>query len=227
AGLNSIKELKDHYKSKVTHSKCESPINPLSHPLIRQTYLDSLAQSKLPPHVKPLNQIVHIDKLMKEPPETIEALWLDYQSTKPVVSAVIPGDVYMILHERAKQFPKFVLPVFQDGSRAENFLLEHSGHQTFFTSMAHYQRFGSEAPVLLSLTYYTDLLATKDKVLVHGHPEQISLITAQRLVQLMRHFYLDHEFEWVQKLHLEPSNFHFDDVLKAVQERIKSFKQQT
>ncbi len=74
--------------------------------------------------VKPLGEILDLQKLMQEPPDRIHQLWTGYHSLKNKLSAVIPASVYQKLISTAKQYPQFVLPlpraisVSEDGNEA-------------------------------------------------------------------------------------------------------------
>jgi ATP synthase F1 complex assembly factor 1 len=96
------------------------------------------------------------------------------------------------------------------------YLLEHQGHQTFFTSLLTYQVKGTEAPVMLTLTYYTDLIETKGIVLLRGEIEEkgTDLESAKQLVETMRNFYLGDEYSLVQQMHHSPSEFKFENVIE-------------
>ncbi|ORZ35389.1 ATP11 protein-domain-containing protein [Catenaria anguillulae PL171] len=181
----------------------------------------------LPPHVKPLGDILHLDKIKDESPEFIEQLWIAGHVGKKNIAAVIPKETYVVMHARAKKYPMFVLPVFK-GDDAETFLLQHSGHQSFFTSMLAYKTHGAEAPVLFTLTYYTDLMDSKGIVFVHGEGDvnTCSLETQKRLTQGMRNFYVDQEYALVEQMYTAPADFDFDNVLAVVRARMEAKKNQ-
>ncbi|KAL7750083.1 hypothetical protein RI367_004598 [Sorochytrium milnesiophthora] len=193
---------------------------------------ETKSASNLPPHVKPLDKIVRLEKLQRESGEAVEQLWIEYHKDKYAVSAVIPRSTYLTLHERGQKFPTFLLPVFRPEG-VEIFLLQHAGHQTHFTSLLAYQTHGADAPPFLTLTYYTDLIDSHDRVLAHGEVDldRINVAVARMLTEGMREFYLGGgespapERGWmlVQRMHQQPNEFKIDDVI----EHARSLIQQT
>ncbi|KDN53196.1 ATP11-domain-containing protein [Tilletiaria anomala UBC 951] len=61
--------------------------------------------------VKPLDEILNIEKLMQEPPDRIQQLWTGYHMMRNKLSAVIPVSVYETLISTARRYPQFVLPL--------------------------------------------------------------------------------------------------------------------
>ncbi|KAI9188124.1 hypothetical protein H9P43_002515 [Blastocladiella emersonii ATCC 22665] len=225
-GFSSVQEMMDAYKQRRTLEEKEALKRAIEEEKAEAAKLaSSIASSTLPPHVKPLKDIMHLDKLKDESAEVIEKLWVGFHANHDNISAVIPRDVYLTLHARAKKYPMFVLPVFR-GEDAENYLMQHEGHQTFFTSLLAYKTHGGEAPVLLTLTYYTDLMESKGIVLVHGEGDtkQCPLETAKRLTQGMRNFYVNDEFSLVEQMYTSPNDFSFDSVLAVVKARMDAKK---
>ncbi|KAJ1964207.1 hypothetical protein H4R35_007167, partial [Dimargaris xerosporica] len=56
--------------------------------------------------IKPLDQIIRLDKVANETAETIGKIWTDYHADKDVLTAVIPADSYHQLYRRSKLYPR-------------------------------------------------------------------------------------------------------------------------
>ncbi|KNE68773.1 hypothetical protein AMAG_13413 [Allomyces macrogynus ATCC 38327] len=223
-GFKSVDEMKAAYKKRADDEVARKRAEEDAAQKVKNEKLaKTIATDTLPSHVKKLGDLVHLDKLQSESPEVIEKLWVGFHSNKDAVSAVIPREMYLQLHGRAKQYPQFVLPVFH-GDGAETFLLQHSGHQTFFTSMLSYQTHGAEAPVLFTLTYYKDLMDDKGIVLVRGEVDldKLSMDSARKLTEGMRNFYLDQEFVLVEQMYQDAKKFDFSDVMAVARARAQA-----
>ncbi|RIA94967.1 ATP11 protein [Glomus cerebriforme] len=163
----------------------------------------------LPPHVKPLDKILKMDKIKDQDSETIEKLWLEYHSTKNCLSAVIPADTYKALFRRGQQYPMFVVPLPQEQG-LEFYILQFQFHQCFFTSLLEYKTHGTESKHHMVLTHFPDLIDSKGIVLMHGEivqPKLISLKSAQYLAYAMQKFYVSgtkNELDLVEKFYKNP-----------------------
>jgi len=80
-----------------------------------------------------------------------------------------------------------------------------------------YQKFGSMEAVtpVLTLQYYTELLETKDLVLMRGDVNGVTTTEAQYLANQLQIFYLgDDKYRIVKDFNHNPASFNFDDVLQ-------------
>ncbi|ORX93776.1 ATP11-domain-containing protein [Basidiobolus meristosporus CBS 931.73] len=177
----------------------------------------------LPSHVKTLDSILKLDKILLEEPETIGKIWTEYHANKDSLSAVIPAETYDKLFERAKKYPLFVLPVPRDEG-AEMYLLQFSYHQCFFTSLLEYKTHGENARPYLTLTHYTDLKDSKKIVLMHGEisdkPRILSPQDAQFLVYGLQQFYVtgnERKKQLLEKFHHDPQSFSVEELMEELE----------
>lgn len=64
-----------------------------------------------PSALKTLGDIIDLEKVRTDSPETISQLWTQYHSLKNKLSAVIPARQYAEMVSKAKQYPQFLLPL--------------------------------------------------------------------------------------------------------------------
>ncbi|KNE69284.1 hypothetical protein AMAG_13665 [Allomyces macrogynus ATCC 38327] len=106
-GFKSVDEMKAAYKKRADDEVARKRAEEDAAQKVKDEKLaKTIATDTLPSHVKKLGDLVHLDKLQTESPEVIEKLWVGFHSNKDAVSAVIPRDMYLQLHGRAKQYPQ-------------------------------------------------------------------------------------------------------------------------
>lgn len=64
-----------------------------------------------PSALKTLGDIIDLEKVRSDSPETISQLWTQYHSLKNKLSAVIPARQYAEMVSKAKRYPQFLLPL--------------------------------------------------------------------------------------------------------------------
>ncbi|GAA96060.1 uncharacterized protein L969DRAFT_87225 [Mixia osmundae IAM 14324] len=168
--------------------------------------------------VRPLSDIIKLDKAFEETPKKISDLWNAYHMTKGKLSAVIPTEIYRAMAKEARQYSSFVVPLPRGPSAeasdrppaAEMFFLQwaHLPPHTeapagqdavpdvttvLFTPLAEYQLHQTYAQPYLILTHYTDLAHSHGIVLMRGEitPDVANLTSAdaQLLIWKLQQFY--------------------------------------
>ncbi|KAI9209735.1 ATP11 protein-domain-containing protein [Polychytrium aggregatum] len=222
-GISNLDELKK-YASEQSKPEPESPPPSPSPsgpeaPQVPPKRTPPKRKDGLPPTVKKLDEIMQLDKVATETPERIGEIWNTYYSSKPnYVSALVPGEFYKKLSERAKTYPMFILPLPRDQG-FEFVLLQFSGNQTFLTPLIEYQTHRENARPHLVLNYYTDLVEDKGIVLMSGElgatesgASSFSISDAQNLVYQMQLFYVtgpDSMTSLVERFNKDPANFDY------------------
>ncbi|CAG8449826.1 8677_t:CDS:2 [Ambispora leptoticha] len=195
---------------------------------------DNLGSCKkdLPAHVKSLDKILRIDKILSQDTETICQLWTEYHAAKSsCISDTLAVNAYKKLFKRGQEFPMFIIPLTHL-TGLEFYILQFQYHQCFFTSLLEYKTFAAESQPLLVLTHYIDLMDTKGVVLAHGEirkPNILSKENAKCLVRWLRAFYLDdensnnkHQYDNISKWNLvvkfnrEPNNFEYSELVNVI-----------
>lgn len=210
--------------------------------------------------VKPLSSFLNIEKIQAESPEAVAKLWTAYHTMRDKLSAAVPAPTYQSMVETGRRYPQFVLPLPKTETTSEGkeetafemffmqwALLPHpSGvpkttpppSAVLFTSLAEYKLRQEYAQPALVLTSYTDLIDSKDLVLMRGDITEgqgtdtepgkpvISQKEAQLLALCMQRFYnidwtseSDAEVERLKVLlrtfHEQPESFKLEQLLDA------------
>ncbi|XP_033636203.1 ATP synthase mitochondrial F1 complex assembly factor 1-like isoform X1 [Asterias rubens] len=187
-------------------------------------------QPKLPKLLKPsrdnlpnkgLDAIMKIDLIRDLPKAEIQKIWTQYHAKRDCISAVIPGTVYDKIHKMSLENPLFLYPVPKK-SGYEFFFAQFDNHMCYFTSLINYQAYQENAPVLLSLTHFTELQAEKGVVLMRGEMDTnlVSVQDAQFLANELQLYYATDNAERQQLLKTFNHNqeqFKHTDVIEQLQ----------
>lgn len=157
--------------------------------------------------IKPLSEILDLDKARALPARELEAVWrLRHAASPTSLCAVIPAATYRGLEATARRHPTFVLPVPRAGAGAEMHFLQwvfDAATRTatvLFTQLAEYKARGEWAQPHTSATHYWDDGLAADGaagpgiVLMAGSLVEgrgASVRDAQWLVALLQRFYAD------------------------------------
>ncbi|EFA74562.1 hypothetical protein PPL_00061 [Heterostelium album PN500] len=168
-----------------------------------------------------LNEIVKLELLQKESPETIKEIWLRYHSKKDSICAVIPAETYNKLKQRAKSCPLFVFPLPGDKGYI-SILYQWQEDYFMYTYLDQYKKYTVNAVPWLSAAHYTDLLESKGIVLMRADPnlEVLNTVQAQFLYNQTQIFLLDDKkFNIMQTFTYNPQRFDFNAVLREINDQ--------
>ncbi|KYQ92951.1 hypothetical protein DLAC_05551 [Tieghemostelium lacteum] len=166
-----------------------------------------------------LNEVVKLEKLMKEDVKTIKDLWIQYHSVKDCICAVIPAATYRKMIDRAKQNPLFVFPLPGDKGYI-SILYQNQGDHFVYTYLEQYKKYSVNAVPWLTATHYTDLIDSKGIVLMRADPnfEVLNSIQANYLYQQTQMYLLDDsKYQHLQLFNHHPQKFSFDVVIKDME----------
>lgn len=85
------------------------------------------------------------------------------------------------------------------------------------TGLEEYKRLGSQAPTRATFTFFTELAAEKELILIHGRFDgsQMNLAQSSLLLQNFCAAYSrDELFQWVQRFRDRPNEFDFNEFMK-------------
>jgi ATP synthase mitochondrial F1 complex assembly factor 1 len=149
--------------------------------------------------VKPLSDILDLDKARALPSRELTAVWRLRHAEAPLsLCAVIPAATYRAMEAAARAAPQFVLPVPHPEQGAEMHFLQWafdaaSGSGTvLFTRLAEYKAHGEFAQPHTTVTHYTDLAEERGLVLMQGQLVEgrgARTGDAQFLVMCLQKFY--------------------------------------
>lgn len=126
-GLESISQLKEVYKEKITEARKKAstlvPKAPVSseaaglhHPPPQPPQPQTKSPSKAPktgvPGIKPLSSYLDLEKVSELPSKEVEVIWRLRHARDPLsLCAVIPLETYKRIYNTAKEHPQFILPL--------------------------------------------------------------------------------------------------------------------
>jgi len=169
-----------------------------------------------------LDMVLDTKLLQEKSSDEIEKIWLEYHKEQPRVSAALTKETFQRLRTRYEECPMFVLPVFRERGYI-SVVFQAQGQQHLYSQKAKFDN-ADPADVRpdLSLTFFTDLMDSKDLVLMRSQPiergAEVSLEDAQVLVGLNQIFYLNLDWfkSFVKPFNHNPSEFDFNKVLAVL-----------
>ncbi|KAF2098534.1 ATP11-domain-containing protein [Rhizodiscina lignyota] len=223
-GLNDIGELKEAYKAKINHLRKKAAVPGATAPLKQAT--PSQVSSSIhdppppppqpttesstsapspasatpkPPGIKTLSSYIDIPKTLALPKKEIEYIWrLRHASSADSLCAVIPADIWAVIHANARKHPQFILPLPREGQEgAEIHFLQWAfpapGTVTvLFTNLAEYKLRGEFSTPHTTVTHHLELLNDKEVVLVQGSVTKGRGVTVEEgkwLLMCLQKFY--------------------------------------
>jgi len=186
------------------------------------TQEQSQAAKAQPSYVAPktLDKIMNVEKLKDLTTEQITELWKAYQTPRDSVFAVINKNYWSYISIMAQTFPTFVYPLPRDNNQWFFYVGQWGGNEINFTSLEHYKLNGPDAPVLLSMCHYPDLLEEKEICLMVGDVDAqlIRKEDAHLLAMYVQYFHTEEKgMKLLQCFNTTPENFKYEDVIKAVE----------
>jgi len=174
--------------------------------------------------ISSLDKIMRLELLHDLPTAEITELWKNYHVDKNYVCAVINSDDYKLFQEMIGRYPVFLLALPKNGGF--EFIYTQGQFSTLlFTKLSSYQLHGENAPVILSLRFYTDLSESKQIILMRGEydPDSLSPIEAQSLVNQHQIFYNkgisaddQQRLKLVESFNTKPEEFDYNLLLKLI-----------
>jgi len=180
------------------------------------------AAAAQPTYVAPktLDKIMKVELLADKTPEQITELWKAYQTPRDSVFAVINAQYWSYISVMAQAFPTFIYPLPRDNNQWFFYVGQWGGNEINFTSLEHYKLNGPDAPVLLSMCHYPDLMESKGLCLMVGDVDS-SLIRkedAHLLAMYVQYFHTEEKgMNLVKKFSTAPQDFKYEDVIAAVE----------
>lgn len=222
-------ELKKKQKEKVKKEKLDDNVNKKK----EKVQSSSETKSAIPPpkletqiggYKKPVGEEV-FSLLLNEKREDIISIWkkmfYDITGEKRISGEVKPSD-YSILCEISRQYPIFILPLPRDDG-FEFILLKFDNDTIFFTPLAEFQKSGEQSRPHIIINHYTELLESKELVLMSGEvtPDAVNMNAShvQTLAYVTFYFYVSgpkEVKELVYKFNKDPSAFNYSDVIDAL-----------
>ncbi|KAL7962668.1 ATP11 domain-containing protein [Trichoderma compactum] len=159
----------------------------------------SKASSGEKPAIKPLGDVLDLEKVTDLPEKELTAIWrLRHASSPQTLCAVIPAPTYKAMEDLARSSPFFVLPVPHEDQGAEMHLLQWTfdaaskTSTVLFTQLVEYKTRGEFAQPHTTVTHHLDLIKDKGLVLMQGQVMEgrgVQPDHARWLVMCLQRFY--------------------------------------
>jgi len=169
---------------------------------------------------KNLNDIMKVELLQEKSAEEISKIWTEYYKNKEnTLCAVVPSHLYTKQHERSQEY-NFIFPLPRDEGY-EFILAQFAGHEIHFATLISYQAYGENAPECLTASFYTDLNATKNIVLMKGEYDKNILkpSEAQFLINQVQLYYTGGEdyLELLKTFKHKPDQFQYSKLVEKLE----------
>ncbi|XP_075505417.1 uncharacterized protein LOC142542586 isoform X2 [Primulina tabacum] len=179
----------------------------------------SFATGFTPLQLKPLEEIIDVQRVKNKSSEEIADIWDDYHLGRGHIGASMKAKVYHLVEHRAVDCRYFVIPLWKGSGYTTMFVQVQMPHM-LFTGLEDYKARGTQAAPYFTVSCYTEFADSKDLVLTRGNvvlPSKLSDSEAKWLLETAHSFYLnDQRYKLVERFNKETREFEFKDVLKAL-----------
>ncbi|KAL8840441.1 MAG: hypothetical protein Q9170_001317 [Blastenia crenularia] len=218
-GLQSVDELKAVYRARLGEKQRSqltlggpdispfprAPAAPVPTDASDIPLSSSNSKQPTPPGLKTLSSYLDLDKTIALPPREIEYIWrLRHASSPTSLCAILPSPTFTRIHEAARKYPQFILPLPRQGSPgAEIHFLQWSFPApdivtVLFTHLAEYKLRGEFSQPHTTITLHLELMQEKGLVLMQGQVVEgrgVNVEEARWLVLCLQKFYGGEEKE--------------------------------
>lgn len=107
-----------------------------------------------------LDSIMKIDKVDELEAEAIRAIWITFISELGKIPGMINDKEYDLIARRSSEFTSFLFPLPREQG-FEFILAQWAGHECHFTPLINFQAHGADAPSIMTIVYFDELLKSK------------------------------------------------------------------
>lgn len=169
-----------------------------------------------------LENAVKLEKFRQLDPQTLPEVWAAHFSEKPGNLGVsMPANLAKSIKSKLEHYPMFILPIARLTGHEIVLMEAVMGGDNFavqVTGLEEYKKLGSQAPTRASFTFFTELAAEKDLILVHGRFDGAEMNLAQSSLLLQNFcaaYSRDELFKWIQSFRDRPNEFDFNEFMKT------------
>lgn len=180
-----------------------------------------------------LDSIMKIDKVAELEPEAIKAIWITFISELSKFPGMISDKEYETIAKRSSEFTTFIFPLPREQGY-EFILAQWAGHECHFTPLINFQAHGENAPSIMTVVYFDELLESKKISLEMTEVDSNNLKPeeAKFLIHLMKSYYIDCEDgdaknDLMKRFTYEPAKFDHMDTIEMLKKdglNIEQFK---
>lgn len=181
------------------------------------------------PGPRRLGDITKLPLLQQEEPEVIRQIWTEFHKGRnDTIGITLPKDKFQALMAKAKRCPIFILPVYRlpEHNTAETsvgeagyFVLLSQFQSTHFllTYLEDYKRNPTQAQPYMTVSTYDDLVETKGLGLLRvDFTPQLSRVEANKVLDLLQHYYSEKGGEYAEQFNHTPAKFSFDAYINSI-----------
>jgi len=170
---------------------------------------------------KKLSKVMKVELLDDKKADEIGDIWRQYHVNKDAVSAVIPGQMWKSMTQRFEEHKTFLFPL----PRKEGYefiVVQFQGKEAHFTTLINYQAYKENAPECMAIVHYTELLESKDIVLMVGEYDKnmLTIQEAQCLANQVEMYYCNPSQEKRQIMDTfsnQPDKFKHSDLIAQME----------
>ncbi|XP_075411878.1 ATP synthase mitochondrial F1 complex assembly factor 1 isoform X1 [Tenrec ecaudatus] len=171
---------------------------------------------------KTLSSIFNIEMVKDKTAEEIKQIWQQYFAAKDTVYAVIPGEKFDLIWNRAQSCPTF-LCALPRREGYEFFVGQWTGTELHFTALINIQTRGAAAASQLVLYHYPELKEEKGIVLLTAEMDStfLNVAEAQCIANQVQLFYATDRKETyglVETFNLRPNEFKYMSVIAELEQ---------
>jgi len=170
-----------------------------------------------------LSSIMKLDLVKDLPPEEIKNIWITYMAEKSRIAEMLTADDFKRLLKRSKEYTTFLLPMPRTQGY-EFILAQWSNNECHFTPLINFQAHGENAPSTLTLTYFDELIESKQIALEMAEfdTQHLKLDEAKQLINQMKLYYLhanetDEKYALLECFSKTPNQFKHMDLIKQLE----------
>ncbi|XP_029474206.1 ATP synthase mitochondrial F1 complex assembly factor 1 isoform X2 [Rhinatrema bivittatum] len=171
---------------------------------------------------KTLSSVLNIEMVKHKTTEEIKEIWKQYFSRRDTVCAVIPGEAFDLMWDRAKVSPSFLYAVPRREGY-EFFVGQWCGLELHFTAVINIQTAHDAAPSQLILYHYRELQEEKGIVLMTAEMDSsfLNVLEAQCLANQVQLFYATRRpetYKLVETFNHSPNEFKYMTVISELEQ---------
>ena len=187
----------------------------------RQFEAIDAAKPKLDPAMQTkqiqLSSIMKMELIEGKSKTEIANIWQEYHKQKDCIAATLSKEQFEKMFNRGQKYSTFLLPLPRDNGY-EFIVSQFHGSEIHMTPLLWYQTHKENAPECLTVAYYTELMDSKDIVLMRGEFDSKSMTVneAQCLANELQMYYLsDHpqRMKLLQTFTEKPDEFKHMDLI--------------
>eukprot|EP01061_Rhynchopus_euleeides_P027368 TRINITY_DN44525_c0_g1_i1.p1 TRINITY_DN44525_c0_g1~~TRINITY_DN44525_c0_g1_i1.p1 ORF type:complete len:240 (+),score=125.87 TRINITY_DN44525_c0_g1_i1:141-860(+) len=176
---------------------------------------------------KSLDQIMKLELLQTLSSAQIMNMWITHhQLVMQYWGRVISAEAHNVLHQRLKENPYFVIPVFRDKGLFNVVTNFQTGEDDMIlcSPLGEWQKLQDAATVHMTIQFFTELKQSKGIVLVRCEIRDNHLTKQDCMFVthcLMKYYTMPQNFKHVETFNKDPNQFNYHNYLKQMRDEAR------